>query len=125
MVWEALRYVPLIPYMFRQTSEDYTVAKGTNHETMIPKGTNVLALTQSAMFDDYAYDNPDDFNPNRDWYKHFVFGFASHECLGKYIGMEMIPEMVRQVLLRDDIKATSEMDYKDGPFPESYELFWR
>jgi cytochrome P450 len=125
MVWEALRYVPLSPYMFRQASEDYTIAKGTGHETTIAKGTNVLTLAQSAMFDDYAFDDPDNFNHERNWYHHFVFGFASHDCLGKYIGMEMIPEMVRQILLLDDIKATSEMDYKGGPFPENYELFWR
>jgi cytochrome P450 len=124
MVWEALRFVPISPYMFRQASEAYTIAKGTQRETTIPKGTNVLTLTQSAMFDDYAFDNPDEFNSDRNWYHHFNFGFASHECLGKYVGMVMIPEMVRQVLLRDDIKATGDMDYKEGPFPENYPLVW-
>jgi len=124
MVWEALRYVPISPYMFRQMSEDYTLAKGTDHETTIKKGTNVLTLTQSAMFDPYAFENPDEFNPKRNWYHHFNYGFASHECLGKYIGMAMIPEMVRQVLLMDDLKAASAMDYKEGSFPEDYQLQW-
>jgi cytochrome P450 len=124
MVWEALRFVPISPYMFRKLAQDYTIAKGTDRETLIPAGTNVLALTQSAMFDPYSYDNPDEFNPNRNWYHHFNFGFASHECLGKYIGMVMIPEMVRQVLLREGINAASVMDYKDGPFPEDYRLQW-
>ena len=124
MVWEALRFVPISPYMFRQTAQKYTIAKGTDHETTIPKGTNVLTLTQSAMFDDYSFKNPDQFNPDRDWYHHFNFGFASHQCLGKYIGMVMIPEMVRQVLLKDELSSASEMDYKDGPFPEEYHLTW-
>ena len=57
MVWEALRFVPISPYMFRQASQDYTVAKGTDHETTIKAGTNVLTLTQSAMFDAYAYED--------------------------------------------------------------------
>ena len=122
MVWEALRFVPISPYMFRQTSEDYIIAKGTNRQTTIPKNTNVLVLTQSAMFDPYCFEKPEEFNPDRNWYHHFNFGFASHECLGKYIGMVMIPEMVRQVLLRDELKATSDMNYKDGPFPEEYKL---
>jgi cytochrome P450 len=125
LVWEALRFVPISPYMFRQTSENYTIAKGTDRETTIPKGTNVLTLTQSAMFDTYAYDNPDDFNPDRNWYHNFNYGFASHDCLGKYVGMAMIPEMVRQIMLRDDLKAVSDMDYEDGPFPEKYELSWK
>ncbi|MGS2718148.1 cytochrome P450 [Eionea flava] len=124
LVWEALRFVPISPYMFRQASQDYTIAKGTDRETTIPKGTNVLTLTQSAMFDNYANENPDEFNPDRNWYHNFNYGFASHDCLGKYVGMAMIPEMVRQVLLRDDIQAVSEMDYEEGPFPEKYELSW-
>ena len=125
MVWEALRFVPISPYMFRQLSQDYTIAKGTDRETSISKGTNILMLTQSAMFDTYAYDDPDNFVSPRNWFHNFTFGFSSHECLGKYVGMVMFPEMVRQVLLRDDVEATSAMDFKDGPFPESYQLAWK
>lgn len=133
LVWEALRFVPISPYMFRQTAEDYTVAKGTQHETMISSGTNVLVLTQSAMFDEYAYSDPDTFNPDRNWYHNFNFGFASHDCLGKYVGMEMIPEMVRQVLLRENIHGVGKIDYSGGPyvepgeptpFPQDWVLKW-
>lgn len=124
MVWEALRFVPISPYMFRQASQDYTIAKGTKHETTVQAGTNVLVLTQSAMFDPYAYDTPDKFIPGRNWYHNFNFGFASHDCLGKYVGMEMLPEMVRQVMLRTDIKSDGPIDYKDGPFPEELNLSW-
>jgi cytochrome P450 len=77
------------------------------------------------MFDPRAYANPNEFIPNRNWYNHFNFGFGSHECLGRYVGMVMIPEMVRQVFRRDDIKANSAMDYKAGPFPEEYWLQWK
>jgi len=68
------------------------------------------------MFDDYAYDNPEQFIPDRNAYHHFNFGFASHDCLGKYIGMVMIPEMVKQVLIRKDIGSAEKIDYKGGPF---------
>lgn len=125
MVWEALRFVPISPYMFRQASQDYTIAKGTDRQTTIKKGTNVLTLTQSAMFDSYAYDNPDEFNADRNWYHNFNYGFASHNCLGKYVGMAMIPEMVRQVMRRTDIQSSTQMNYKNGPFPEEYNLFWK
>jgi len=125
MVWEALRFVPISPYMFRQLSQDYTIAKGTDRETTIRKGTNVLTLTQSAMFDPYAYDHPEEFNSHRNWYHNFNYGFASHDCLGKYIGMVMIPEMVRQVMLRTDIRPDAPINYKDGPFPEEYNLTWQ
>ena len=54
----------------------------------------------------------------------FISAFGSHECLGRYVGMVMIPEMVRQVLIRQDIKAKAAIDYKVGPFPEQYYLSW-
>jgi len=81
-------------------------------------------LTQSAMFDTYAYSDPDEFSPGRNFYHNFNFGFATHDCLGKYVGMEMLPEMVRQVMLRTDIKADGPIDFKDGPFPEELDLSW-
>ena len=124
MVWESLRFVPISPYMFRQTSQRYTLAKNTDRETTLPANTNVLAITQSAMFDNYAYDNPEQFIAERNAYHHFNFGFASHDCLGKHIGMVMIPEMVKQVLIRKNIRSVEKIDYKDGPFPEAYPLQW-
>ena len=124
LVWEALRFVPISPYMFRQTSEAVVLAKGTEHATTIPAGTNVLALTQSAMFDTYAYENPDQFAPGRTLYHNFTFGFASHDCLGKYVGIEMIPEMVRQIMLLPQVGGIGSINYKDGPFPEEYNLQW-
>ncbi len=124
MVWEALRFVPIAPYLFRKAATTYTVAKGTVHATTIKPGTYVLLLTQSAMFDPKAFESPDEFIAERNWYHYFHFGFGSHECLGKYVGMVLIPEMVRQVLLRPGIKAEGVIDYKSGPFPENYPLSW-
>lgn len=123
IVWEALRFVPISPYMFRQTSCDYSLAKGTARETIIKANTNVLALTQSAMFDIKAFENPEAFVPNRNWYHYFTFGYGSHECLGKYIGMVMIPEMVRQMLLMPNLQAQGNIEY-DGHMPKSYALNW-
>lgn len=138
MVWEALRFVPISPYLFRRTAAACVVGRGTAHEAGIPAGTDVLLATQSAMFDPEAFKEPEKFDPDRNWYHHFNFGFGSHECLGKHIGMVMIPEMVRQVLLRDGVSSPGTISYrngalygdgpeagKDGPFPEDYRLAWR
>ena len=77
------------------------------------------------MFDEYAFENPNEFNPNRNWYHNFNFGFGSHQCLGKYIGMVMIPEMIRQILLQPELEDKGPINYKKGPFPEEYHLKWR
>ena len=124
IVWEVLRFVPISPYLFRQTASDYTVGKGTGHATTIKAGTNVLLLTQSAMFDARAFENPDQFLPRRNWYHYFHFGFGSHECLGKYIGMVMIPEMVRQIVRRPNLTAHGRIDYEGGSLPQHYAVSW-
>jgi cytochrome P450 len=132
MVWEALRFVPIRPDIFRQAASDYTIAKGTAYETDIKAGTIVRLLTHSAMFDSYAYENPDAFNPDRNFYHNFILGYGPHQCLGKYVGMEMVPEMVRQVVLLDDITSRGEISYvneeffpdRPGPFPEYYPVSW-
>jgi len=124
-VWEALRYVPISPYIFRQLASDYTVGKGTNYATTVPTGAYVLALTQSAMFDSRALERPAEFIPGRNWYHYFHFGFGSHECLGRYVGMVMIPEMVRQMLLLPGLAAMGRIDYQGGHLPEAYNLAWQ
>jgi cytochrome P450 len=123
MVWEALRFVPISPYMFRQSAAEYTIAKGTSRETTIPPGTNVLALTQSAMFDEKAFEDPGTFRARNNWSNYFTFGYGAHECLGKYVGMVMVPEIVRRILLRPDLHAPGEIVY-EGHMPKSYELRW-
>jgi cytochrome P450 len=125
IVWEALRFVPIAPYLFRKSAKDFTVGLGTDYATTIPAGSYVLPATQSAMFDTRAFENPDAFIPNRNWFHYFHFGFGSHECLGRYIGMVMIPEMVRQIFLRNKLVANGKIDYKSGPFPEEYQLTWQ
>src|SRR3546814_9894449 len=92
MVWEALRFVPIRPDIFRKAAGDYTIAKGTAHESVLPAGTIVRLLTHSAIFDPYVYEDPYRFNPTRIFDHNFNSGFGQHQCLGKYVGMQLIPE---------------------------------
>ena len=124
IVWETLRFVPISPYLFRQASAEAVIARGTERETTVPAGGYVLVATQSAMFDERAFDDPDHFKPGRNWYHQFHFGYGAHECLGRYVGAEMIPEMVRQMLLRPGLRAEGRIDYAGGHLPQKYQLRW-
>ena len=123
-VWEALRFHPISAYMFRTAEVDYVLARGTDRETLIPKGTNVLPVVGSAMFDPHAFPDPDRFDANRPLHNTFHLGWGHHECLGKYVALVMIPEIVRQILLCRDVHAPEPVDYRGGPFPESWTLRW-
>jgi cytochrome P450 len=124
IVWEALRFNPIAPYLFRISASDYTIARGTERETFIPQGTMVLPLILSAMFDPDRFPEPYKFDSQRPWYNTFHFGFGLHECLGKHIGMVMIPEMVKQILRLPGIHSDTAIDYKASPFPEFYQVSW-
>lgn len=123
-VFEALRFKPAFPYFFRTCEQETVLGRGTAQETVVPKGTIVLALTHSAMFDPHALSTPDEFDPARWLGNQFHFGLGLHECLGRAIGRVMIPEIVRQALLIDGLEA-GPVDRKGGPVPESWEWRWR
>lgn len=123
IVWECTRFVPISPYLFRETAGEYTLAKGTDRATTVKQGDTIMPVTLSAMFDEHAFANPDEFVPGRPLYPNFLFGYGEHECLGKYVGMAMIPEMVRQLLLQPGLKAQGPIEYEYS-LPKRWALSW-
>jgi cytochrome P450 len=123
--FEALRFHPISPYMFRVCEKPTTLAGGTTHATRIKAGAIVLPLVQSAAFDEAEYREPERFDPTRPLGGSFHLGMGLHECLGRAVAQVMIPEIVRQCLRRPDLTAIGPIDYGGGPFPESYRLRWQ
>jgi cytochrome P450 len=120
---EALRFHPPFPYFFRMSEADTALGLGTTYEARIAKGTTVLAVTHSAMFDPAAMPHPDDFDPTRGPGNQFLLGHGLHECLGRAIATVMIPEMVRQALRLEGVSA-GKIDTKGGPVPEAWPWTW-
>jgi cytochrome P450 len=123
--FEALRFRPISPYMFRVCETDTRLASGTDHVATVRKGTTVLPLVHSAMFDEAAFPNPDRFDPGRPLGNTFHLGLGLHECLGRAIAQVMIPEIVRQCLRLPAIAAEGPVDQAGGPFPERFVLRWQ
>ncbi len=122
-VFEALRFRPAFPYFFRVCEQETVLARNSDHETVVPSGTTVLAVTHSAMQDLAAYPAPETFDPARSHSNAFHFGSGLHECLGRAIGAVMIPEIVRQGLLIENLQ-TGPVDRKGGPVPEAWSWSW-
>jgi len=122
-VFEALRFKPAFPYFFRVCEQDTVLGRSEAYEAPIAKGTTVLAVTHSAIFDPKAMSNPDNFDPTRGPDNQFTFGYGLHECLGRAIGEVMIPEIVRQSLRLNGLIA-GPVDRQGGPVPESWQWQW-
>ena len=123
IVWEALRFNPINPLLFRYTETNTLLAEGTEREVEIPQGTIIFACTASAMWDSNFVPNADQFRVGRPSHSYIHFGYKSHECLGKYIGMVMIPEIIRILLLHKVSLidgSEGKIDFQGGPFPEKF-----
>lgn len=116
-VFEALRFRPAFPLFFRLCHRDTELAGGTPAATVIPQGTTVIALTHAAMFDPSGFPDPTRFDPARDQSDGFTFGHGHHACLGRHVAGAMVPEIVRQVLLRDDLDLGAGPDFAGGTVP--------
>lgn len=121
-VFEALRFNPNNPGVFRIAAEAYTVAKGTMRATTIPKGASVLAATQSAMFDESKVDAPNEFRVDRPAWVYMHWGNALHTCSGQYINQVQIPAILQPLAARKNLRRAAGEAGKlqaTGPFPTS------
>jgi cytochrome P450 len=116
-VFEALRFNPNNPGVFRVAAEDYVLAKGTMRATLIPKGTTLLPATQSAMFDERVVDRPNEFRTDRPAYLDMHFGYGMHTCFGQHINRVQIPGILKP-LVKKGVTRAGELQY-EGPFPSS------
>ena len=120
-IQESLRLNPFAAGIQRICAEDYVVAKGTLRSTKIPKGTVVLAATQSAMMDHRKIESPSQFRLDRPAYSYMHFGFGLHTCFGQYINLAQIPGIVKAVLKQKALRRVSDMVTIE-PFPVSMEI---
>src|SRR5262249_9459926 len=121
LVFEALRFRPINPMVVRVAKEDYRLAAGEPHQTLIRKGTTVFALTWSAMFDPRVLESADEFRPGRpdDQYLHFATG--RHACSRRYISHIQIPQILKPLLKLDRLHAAGAPEY-DGTFPQTLKI---
>lgn len=117
IVWEALRFDPVNPWLARYAETDYVL-----NGTVIPKGSLVLASTESAMHDKEVFPEAGKIKLDRDMSKYMHLGYGYHRCLGDDVSLIMVPETVKQILKLKNVKMKTPIDQKGGPFPESFVL---
>jgi cytochrome P450/glutathione S-transferase len=123
-VSEALRFNPAQPGVIRYCEAEQTIKGKGDKAYKIPARTTVFALTAAAMFDPAAFPDPKTFNPERDSV-YMNYGFALHECYGKYINAVTISEFTAAVLRlknvrREKGRTGQGTGLKAGPFPNNF-----
>jgi cytochrome P450 len=67
----------------------------------IPKNSRVMMLFASANRDELVYDNPNQFNINRNFKEHLGFGHGIHSCVGMHLAqiemMSLLEAMIPYV----------------------------
>ena len=118
--FEALRFNPQTPAVLRFSRQDQTVGKGDQAAT-IPAGSQLVVATLSAMFDPAAFARPNEFQADRTPQADLHFGGGLHVCFGRYVNMVQIPELVKAVLLLENVRragGSAGQMVHEGPFPD-------
>ncbi|MFC7477413.1 cytochrome P450 [Dankookia sp. GCM10030260] len=123
-VFEAMRFDPGNPMIYRRAVRDTTVARGTLRALHIPEGTMVLAANLSAMFDPLAWAAPEEFRTDRPWAQYILWGWGMHTCFGEHINRAVIPQILKPLLARPGLRQVAPIEKGGTPFPIGYPVAW-
>lgn len=120
-VFEALRFNPINPVIYRRAARDCFIGGHSWRRRAVPKGTMVMAANLSAMFDPLVLDSPGEFNPDRPWSHYLLWGDGQHLCFGAYVNRVAIPGLLKPLLQKQGLRraqgAEGRIDCGDTPFP--------
>ena len=124
-MFEAMRFKPQSPILFRLSVRPYTLAT-----VPIPPKSVVVVGTQSAMFDSSVIPDPEEFRVDRPYDETYLFyGYSLHRCLGEYINNVQIPEVAKRILRLKGLRRArgedgnlEEIVPRGGLFPDRFML---
>lgn len=127
-IFEALRFRPLNPLIYRRAMRDTWVATGRLRARHIRKDTMVMASNLSAMFDPIAIPDATSFRTDRPWETYILWGCGMHACFGAHINRAALPAMLKPLLARPNLRraagAEGQVDNAGTPFPQHLHLLF-
>ncbi|HUI20147.1 MAG TPA: cytochrome P450 [Methylocella sp.] len=127
-VFEALRFNPINPVIFRRAACETKIAAGSFRALKIPKDTMVIASNLSAMFDPLKIEAPESFRTDRPWGDYILWGYGLHGCFGAYINRAVLPAILKPLVTKPGLRrATGEagqIDTGGTQFPQHFVLEW-
>ncbi len=116
-LWEALRFNPANPILYRRAPADTRLG-----DTDIAADTMVVAANLSAMFDDATLPQPNRFVVPRPWNAYLLWGEGLHLCWGDRINNAILPAMLTPLLAKPGLKVLAPPDGEGTPFPRHFRL---
>ncbi|GEP60689.1 cytochrome P450 [Reyranella soli] len=127
-VFEAFRFNPVNPVIYRRAACDATIASGSLRARKIPKGTMVLASNLSAMFDPLRMEAPESFRVDRPWGEYMLWGYGMHTCFGAHINRAVVPAILKPLLAKPGLRraagSAGRIDAGGTPFPQHFSVEW-
>ncbi len=119
--FEALRFNPVNPLVYRRAARDTTIAPNTLRSLSVAKGTMVLAVNLSAMFDPLKLASPNAFRTDRPWDDYILWGDGMHTCFGAHMNRVLIPSILKPLLAQKNLRRAADplgaIDTEGTPFP--------
>jgi cytochrome P450 len=127
-VFEAFRFNPVNPLIYRRAARDTEIAAGSLRGRTIPNGTMVLAVNLSAMFDPLKIESPESFRTDRPWGEYMLWGYGMHTCFGAHINRAVMPAILKPLLAKPGLRraagAAGRIDAGGTPFPQHFWVEW-
>jgi len=125
IVYEALRFRPMLPLLVRYSPRRTMIGKGTARARMVPAGAHVLAPPLAAMCDPEVFERPWRFRSTRPLGDYLHFGCGPRTCLGKHVADTVMIEIIRRLLLLPGLERAAGQRGRvayDGPVVRSLTL---
>jgi cytochrome P450 len=120
-VFEAFRFNPLNPVIYRRAVCDTVIAPHTLRAVHVPKSSMVFAANLSAMFDPLKIDNPTAFRTDRPPDNYILWGDGLHTCFGAHINLALIPAILKPLVAKKSLRRAAgtvgQIDTENTPFP--------
>ncbi|MGH6800975.1 MAG: cytochrome P450, partial [Methylocella sp.] len=127
-VFEAFRFNPINPFIFRRAACDTMIAEGHLRARKIPKDTMVLASNFSAMFDPMKIEAPESFRTDRPWGEYMLWGYGLHGCFGAYINRAVLPAILKPLVMKPRLRRAAgeagRIDTGGTGFPQHFVVEW-
>jgi cytochrome P450 len=125
-VFEALRFYPVNPIIYRRANRETWIAAGTLRARRVKRGAMVMASNLSAMFDGTELPSVNSFRTDRPWDAYMLWGYGMHTCFGDHLNRITLPAILKPLLSQKNLRrapgAAGQIDNGDTPFPVHFNV---